>query len=136
MYNVCHFSCYYISNRLLRRESIYISVFISPYKLRQTKKVNSTGTAKNCRVYHKICSLKVILVFRSDFWHSQSMMISWPMFQQFFPLVQLFWQLWWEVMHAWNFQKWTCGSKDMTSYRQVLITCLTKRNTKFFLNSV
>ena len=39
---VCHFSCSYLSKILLRRVLIHISVFISPYELRQTQNVNST----------------------------------------------------------------------------------------------
>ena len=39
---VCRFSCSCLSKRLLRRVIIHISVFISPYELRQTQNVNST----------------------------------------------------------------------------------------------
>ena len=41
IYPVYNFSCSYLSKRLLIRVLIYISVFISPYELRQTKNVNS-----------------------------------------------------------------------------------------------
>ena len=48
-YPVCHFSCSYISKRVLIIELIQIYVFISPYELWQTQKVNSTQEQERLR---------------------------------------------------------------------------------------
>ena len=42
IYPVCRFYCSCLSKRLIRRQLMQISVFISPYKLRRTKNMNST----------------------------------------------------------------------------------------------
>ena len=42
IYTFCHFSCSYLSKRLIRRELIQIYVFISPYKWRRKKREFNT----------------------------------------------------------------------------------------------